>query len=166
MKNVDISGKNKYCNIYVIGGFSMALIKCPECGKEISDQSLQCIHCGFPIKRVNICILNGREQDLSFLLDESLHDFECIIKINQLTGSCYETAVDIVNKIRETKVIPKYLTIKTKDEYLREKNQPKCPKCGSTSIGVANKGFSLLTGFLGSGKTMNFCQNCGYKWKP
>ena len=91
MKNVDISGKNKYCNIYVIGGFSMALIKCPECGKEISDQSLQCIHCGFPIKRVNICILNGREQDLSFLLDESLHDFECIIKINQLTGSCYET---------------------------------------------------------------------------
>lgn len=28
----------------------MALIKCPECGKEISDKSEKCIGCGFPIK--------------------------------------------------------------------------------------------------------------------
>ena len=27
----------------------MALIKCPECGKEISDKAEHCIHCGFPI---------------------------------------------------------------------------------------------------------------------
>ena len=27
----------------------MALIKCPECGKEISDKSNACIHCGCPI---------------------------------------------------------------------------------------------------------------------
>lgn len=28
----------------------MALIKCPECGKEISDKSQACIHCGFPLE--------------------------------------------------------------------------------------------------------------------
>ena len=28
----------------------MALIKCPECGKEISDTSNQCIHCGYVFK--------------------------------------------------------------------------------------------------------------------
>lgn len=27
----------------------MALIKCPECGKEISDKSKTCINCGYPI---------------------------------------------------------------------------------------------------------------------
>ncbi len=27
----------------------MALIKCPECGKEISDQANECVHCGHPI---------------------------------------------------------------------------------------------------------------------
>ena len=27
----------------------MALIKCPECGKEISDKSINCIHCGYPL---------------------------------------------------------------------------------------------------------------------
>ena len=27
----------------------MAIIKCPECGKEISDKSAACVHCGYPI---------------------------------------------------------------------------------------------------------------------
>ena len=27
----------------------MALIKCPECGKEVSDKAAQCIHCGYPL---------------------------------------------------------------------------------------------------------------------
>ena len=28
----------------------MAIINCPECGKEISDKSETCIHCGYPLK--------------------------------------------------------------------------------------------------------------------
>ena len=30
----------------------MALIRCPECGKEISDRSVQCINCGFPLSEM------------------------------------------------------------------------------------------------------------------
>lgn len=30
----------------------MALIKCPECGKEISDKSKVCIHCGYPMEEI------------------------------------------------------------------------------------------------------------------
>lgn len=29
----------------------MALIKCEECGKEVSDKSEQCIHCGNPFSK-------------------------------------------------------------------------------------------------------------------
>ncbi len=29
----------------------MALIKCPECGKEVSDKAAVCIHCGYPLKQ-------------------------------------------------------------------------------------------------------------------
>jgi ribosomal protein L7/L12 len=29
----------------------MAMINCPECGKEISDASKSCIHCGFPLEK-------------------------------------------------------------------------------------------------------------------
>ena len=32
----------------------MALIKCPECGKEISDRAQACIHCGCPIALATI----------------------------------------------------------------------------------------------------------------
>ena len=28
----------------------MALIECPECKKQISDKSKQCIHCGYPLE--------------------------------------------------------------------------------------------------------------------
>ena len=27
----------------------MALISCPECGKEVSDRAPACIHCGYPL---------------------------------------------------------------------------------------------------------------------
>lgn len=31
----------------------MALIKCPECGKEISNKAKACIHCGCPLDEIN-----------------------------------------------------------------------------------------------------------------
>lgn len=31
----------------------MALIKCPECGKEVSDKAIACIHCGYPLDVAN-----------------------------------------------------------------------------------------------------------------
>ena len=34
----------------------MSLIKCPECGKEISDQAKMCPHCGCPIMDTDIVI--------------------------------------------------------------------------------------------------------------
>ena len=35
-----------------IGGYHMALIICPECGREISDKAPHCIHCGFPLSLI------------------------------------------------------------------------------------------------------------------
>ena len=46
-----------------------------------------------------------------------------------------------------------------------EANRPRCSKCGSTSIATTTRGYSFWTGFVGSGKPMNVCQNCGHKWK-
>ena len=41
-----------------------------------------------------------------------------------------------------------------------------CPKCGSTAITTGQRGFSIISGFIGSGSTVNRCGKCGYKWKP
>lgn len=41
-----------------------------------------------------------------------------------------------------------------------------CPMCGCTNIATVNRGYSAFWGFLGSGKPMNICQKCGYKFAP
>ena len=41
----------------------------------------------------------------------------------------------------------------------------RCPKCGSTQITTGTRGWSLFTGFIGSGTVYNMCAKCGNKWK-
>lgn len=33
-------------------GDKMALIKCPECGGQVSDKAQACIHCGYPLQEI------------------------------------------------------------------------------------------------------------------
>ncbi len=44
--------------------------------------------------------------------------------------------------------------------------QPTCPACGSTNIQLGTKGFSLVTGFIGSSSPRYYCLECHHKWKP
>lgn len=55
----------------------MALMKCPECGGQVSDKAPACIHCGYPLQnkkteeksRKNICIYKNEQYDLTKLVD-------------------------------------------------------------------------------------------------
>ena len=52
-----------------------------------------------------------------------------------------------------------------RDEYSKQ-GIPSCHKCGSPSIATVNRGYSIVWGFIGSGKPRNVCQKCGHKWEP
>lgn len=57
------------------------LIKCPECGKEVSDKAPACIHCGFPLNDIhkeNTCLVDGTEYDMTELKNyyAKLTDYE------------------------------------------------------------------------------------------
>ena len=41
----------------------MALINCPECGQEISEQAHACVRCGFPINNNTNIISNVKSQN-------------------------------------------------------------------------------------------------------
>lgn len=161
----------------------MALIKCPECNGTISSEASMCIHCGFPIissgctdeKKCNICRINGKDFDLSYILntldDKNVKTFQ---EVRNLDSGLNDVDIYIlVNFLVEERAIPpKFNTgdenrdgvIMSKEEI---RNSPvRCPKCKSTSIATTNRGYSLVWGFIGSGKPMNVCQKCGYKWKP
>lgn len=60
----------------------MALIKCPECGGEVSDKSNVCIHCGYPLidrndyKNNEPCLLETMLKDEEMrekILDETIN---------------------------------------------------------------------------------------------
>ena len=163
----------------------MALIKCTECNKEISDKSQQCIHCGYPISisissnktNETICTVNGEKKYLDFLLDDIAmkEKYDCLIH----TIDCDSiTAFKIIKEVENTHQIPQTLNFETHSQWLKRQEQekmqkqakiPHCPTCGSTDIQkISGTKRWLSTGLFGLassdiGKSM-CCKKCGYKW--
>ena len=186
-KNNDIKNKEK----------AMALIKCPECGKEISDKSKQCIHCGYPLDELKI---NNTNQLYKIVLtDHGKNKVQTIAKIREFTGMGLAEAKKFSESLPQiiqagismnecdliqshflsvgatveiqpdTESVSKNTVLENKPitkAVVKDKNVIACPKCGSTAIVTTNRGFSIITGFIGSGSPRNVCQNCGFKWKP
>lgn len=154
----------------------MALIICPECGKEVSDKSEVCIHCGFPLVNTK-CDINGIVYDfkdeLPIALLEKTDDYVSAIgKIRGKTSLTLVDADDLVDIIREIKAIPPTFTPKYPLED-REKlygcskvKNVECLYCHSTNvkkIGLLNRAISTELWGLGSkkiGKQFH-CNNCG-----
>ena len=174
----------------------MALIKCPECGKEISDKSPACIHCGYPLNPVPTSSptpsSSSGETLQQVLLDTTAVPVNkkilCIKLVREANGMGLAEAKDFVESNNPAAVVKDYLTMteaeKIAQNFLKAginvyvcpigvlsvKKIPevkiRCPKCGSAEIHAGPRGFSLVTGFIGSGKTVITCLHCGHKWKP
>ncbi len=145
----------------------MALINCPECGKEISDKSEKCIHCGYPIQQSNLCKINGKEFDLSFLLDDSYSILYKVRDLIQISGSDITHVKPEVEKIIQQKEIPKFLNLPLKKSD--DDTVPKCPTCSSTNIKRISA-TERTTSIIGLGifsKKINKtykCLNCKCTW--
>ncbi len=125
-----------------------------------------CIKCGFIHPLNKICKVCKNE-----LIETKYDDKEYYQNEQQFTQKIYEEYVFnspeydeemFQKRIEHDKEIRKlaYDTSRsTKSDTL------KCPKCGSTAVTTGERGYSLLTGFIGSSQTMNRCGKCGYKWK-
>ncbi len=168
------------------------IIKCPECGKDISDKSKQCIYCGFPLNSLN----NNNLYSIKFLsydaryglkvaklllditglslseINKNLHNtpFVCATGLNYNKANEIKTAFNNIYANVECFVDnTSDVNFTLNNTYIdtgNDKDDVKCPKCGSKAISTGNRGYSFVTGFLGSGKTVNRCANCGYKWSP
>ena len=161
----------------------MALINCPECGKEISDKSKQCIHCGYPLTNDEkdgsyTVILNNAGVNKPLVI-------RCVREINNMDllpakqivdrvpvilayDISYEKAIAIHNKLSQAGASVSMRNYNEKDArvYIESANEIHCPRCGSNQITTGQRGFSIWTGFLGSNKTMNRCAKCGHSWQP
>lgn len=218
------------------------LIKCPECGKTISDQAVSCPQCGFVLEKY--VEQQKREEKekydgMTSNIDKSLPTRPyppakpdgaetgmvigwviTIISVLILCASLFMynggsgAGISILGIVVGIYMIYKYnkkwnayqFALSTYEKEMRKYNnymehldewrqsqkeelgqvterikniqqealrsglnktpEIKCPKCGSSSISTVNRGYSLVSGFIGSGKAMNVCQKCGHKWEP
>jgi len=148
----------------------MALIKCEECGKEISDKAGNCVNCGVPIAKES-------QEDNSYeqLSDyttykKSMFSIECFVcrtksmecysvKHGNICKKCYEVCesngMSIFNiKKHSPEVI---IDLVSKHHSKLAKNQEDgvacCNKCGSTSLSANKKGFGIGKAVVGAALT-------------
>lgn len=87
----------------------MALIKCSECGKEISDKAKACIHCGCPIEEEEVfncgnCGAEVQEDDTKcpecgFSFEEEPEEIEFVREqLEKNDGNIIQTINSVVNK--------------------------------------------------------------------
>ncbi len=97
------------------------LISCPECGKQISDLSEKCIHCGYPIKQVNenIININGKDYDftdiLSIIKNDELSDAACIGKMSDMCLIPVFEAQELYYNIKNNGKLPKVIECRSKN---------------------------------------------------
>ena len=99
----------------------MALIICPECGREISDQATACPHCGFPVQSH----IQTQTETYSILLDVTGDEQQAeeMRNILHLTDAQIEEAVNTVLAAKPAVVA----TGLTKDEAEKLVSRFTCP---------------------------------------
>lgn len=169
----------------------MALIECPECGSMISDKAPDCIHCGFPLqdyleqKDSYEIVIEEYEGIFSrrkateyqrdiFGGDLAVHKYSLShLPAIFIDGISKKVALDLYEKLdRAGCIVSIYKSRKPiNTHYMNNANLLLngaifCPRCHSTTVSTGKRGFSFVTGFIGSNTTVNRCAKCGYSWKP
>lgn len=133
------------------------------CDEKINND--KCIYCGNTIEKMKL-----NYDELYHIIKYGSPNPDYVIAMNDLKArdiiEYTERYNKLVNQQHELEEQKKVAEAAKREEEERERNTVRCPKCGSTQITTGQRGYSFLTGFLGSNKTVNRCANCGYSWKP
>ena len=169
----------------------MSLLKCPECGEQISEYAEKCLKCGCPMEVIKhrqpkmkghiYAKINGVEYDVTEVTNllliyhkkqelncpEVRKAYEIIRKEYHIPAGQFERAFD-----RETMTVAEINCDPIRQSTQSSKqptNVPKCPTCGSTNIrkiGAGERTASILGLGLFSRKINKTwkCNNCGHTW--
>lgn len=80
----------------------MALIKCPDCESDISDQAINCLHCGRPIKNSILSAVKADEQELNLFSEEETRQLQSRILKNEGTLGKIERMIPLHEESKKT----------------------------------------------------------------
>lgn len=130
-------------------------------GLENKVKDGKCIFCNSPVELLNI-----EDGELAKISHFGSPNPDYVLAMNKLKGDDIISFTSKYNELIEIQNQRKAMNLAKQQAEQEFNNQVRCPKCGSTQITTGQRGYSLITGFLGSNKTVNRCANCGYKWEP
>lgn len=172
----------------------MALINCPECGKEISDKAISCPHCGFPFSGQKFNLDKPPSDKYTFeLVNTEINKIKAIKLVQEVTGYGLKESKDLVDNVPsnictelsleeaeslmkkfdvlrvKTRILDSNLSVVAESKETVTTNMPKCPTCGSTNISKISgisKATSVAMWGLFSRKVHKqwHCWNCDSEW--
>lgn len=71
----------------------------------------------------------------------------------------------LIKMIGWLKSAQKDLYNETSEYRKNAEGKPFCPNCGCTELSSNNRGFSMVTGTVGSKDVYVTCLKCGHRWK-
>lgn len=149
----------------------MALIKCIECGMQVSTYAKCCPNCGCPseYQSIDLEIVKRTEQSntQSRLINNdewiavnnlvSNNDiFSAITKIREITGCSLADANEIRKEIKETGCIPEELII---GKFPKLENKPTTTACTACSRSISAKAETCP--HCGNPTGVHVCPKCG-----
>lgn len=141
---------------------------CPKCGNIDVGTSKRCVFCNhetFDTKyTTNDHIKESVSGNLSIFKQKIIDEYAS--KSPEFDEELAKKREEENEKILHGSITNEEKAVLQNTGAIPNKDILKCPKCGSTAVSTGVRGFSIVTGFLGSGQTVNRCGNCGHKWKP
>lgn len=177
----------------------MAIVKCIECGHDVSTYADKCPNCGCPVSVItnsgenlfDVILESPGEEKLQVIrfVRELSNPKKGLAEAMEVVDNPPKTIISSIGESDGRAVVSKLAEIgctaklerahgnvdsnsaadvaSIKSTFLFTKDQPlRCPRCGSTAVTTTSRGYNLLTGFIGSNKTVNRCGKCGHTWKP
>lgn len=174
----------------------MPLLKCIECGNDVSSYAERCPHCGCPVSliagelnkdKLFDIVIDALPEDKSWITGFICQTYKVgysdsllLIENVPLTiargmnSTTSEMLKEVLDKegceleiVDSSESEEKFTERDLKKCKLYQKYQPlKCPRCASAAITTSSRGYSLVWGFIGSNQTVNRCGRCGHTWKP
>lgn len=133
---------------------------CPICNFKYQDNTYKCDRCSIELMDYKIAeniYYYGAER----IKNKYPKEYQIVLEYERQRGNYNGNQIK-TQKTENNQNVQQLQTQNSKSDL----DILKCPKCGSTAVSTGARGFSIVTGFLGSGQTVNRCGNCGHKWKP
>ena len=169
--------------------YGMALIKCPECGREFSDQARSCPSCAYPVPRrtkflpviqnhwsvyycnlVQASALSAAQFFMSTVIPQcNLQIPPSLKNESSVWNSLFRQTQNEMRQISTPESMASYIELMENAVQEACAGLPRCPQCGPymvKKISGVDRAFGV--GLFGAasrsfGKTME-CRDCDYRW--